>query len=228
MKTNVEYQPATIESVWEAFRENDRQLKESDRQRKENERILNEKFAETDRLMKEASARFDREMEKSSARFDREMEKSRAEYNNRMQNMEDRYGSMSNNHGFFAEEYFFNAFENGNKTFFGEDFDNIERNVKPLLPVIKDEYDIVFINGKSVGIIESKYRAHKNDIPKVINKAKTLKANYPQLANHKIYLGLASMSFYPDLEKECLKNGIAVVKQVGDTVVINDEKLKAF
>ena len=39
MKSNPEYQPATLESVWEAFRE-------SDRQRKENERILNEKFAE--------------------------------------------------------------------------------------------------------------------------------------------------------------------------------------
>jgi len=135
---------------------------------------------------------------------------------------------MSNNHGFFAEEYFFNAFENGNKTFFGEDFDEIKKNVDPLLPVIKDEYDIVFINGKSVGIIETKYRANKKDIPKIINKAKTFKVNYPPLANHKIYLGLASMSFYPDLEKECVKNGIAVVKQVGDTVVINDENLKTF
>jgi len=235
MEKKTEYQPATFESVWEAFRE-------SDRQRKENERILNEKFAETDRQFKETDRQFketDRqfkeshetfkqEMKEASDRFDREMEKSRAEYDRRMKNMEDRYGAMSNNHGFFAEEYFFNAFENGNKTFFGEDFDDIERNVKPLKPVIKDEYDIVFLNGKSVGIIESKYRAHENDIPKIINKAKTLKTNYPTLSNHKIYLGLASFSFYPELENECIKNGIAVVKQVGDTVVINDENLKTF
>jgi len=210
MKSNPEYQPATLESVWEAFRE-------SDRQRKENERILNEKFAETDRLMKEASARFDREMEKS-----------RAEYDRRMQNMEDRYGSMSNNHGFFAEDYFFNAFENGNKTFFGENFDDIVKNLKGIKNGFKDEYDIVFFNGKSVGIIESKYRANGKDIPKVINKAKTFKVNFPDNANHKIYLGLASLSFYPDLEKECFENGIAVIKQVGDTVVINDENLKPF
>jgi len=228
MKTKSEHQPATLESVWEAFRETDRQLKESDRQRKENERILNEKFAETDRLFKESREEFKRERKESEARFNREMEKSRAEYDRRMKNIEERYGAMAHNHGDFAEEYFFNAFDNGNKSFFGEKFDDIEKNVKPLLPVIKDEYDIVFINGKSVGIVESKYKAHKNDISKVINKAKTFKANYPKLSKHKIYLGLASLSFYPDLEDECIKNGIAVVKQVGDTVVINDENLKVF
>jgi hypothetical protein len=36
------------------------------------------------------------------------------------------------------------------------------------------------------------------------------------------------MSFYSELEEECIKNGIAVIKQVGDTVVINDENLKVF
>jgi len=30
------------------------------------------------------------------------------------------------------------------------------------------------------------------------------------------------------VEKEALKKGIAVIKQVGDTMVINDENLKVF
>jgi len=36
------------------------------------------------------------------------------------------------------------------------------------------------------------------------------------------------MSFYPELEQACIEQGIAVIKQVGDTVVINDAHLKVF
>jgi hypothetical protein len=39
---------------------------------------------------------------------------------------------------------------------------------------------------------------------------------------------LASLSFYEELEQECIEHGIAVIKQVGDTVVINDSHLKVF
>ena len=34
--------------------------------------------------------------------------------------------AWANNHGSFAEEYFFYSFENGEKNFFGERFDEIE------------------------------------------------------------------------------------------------------
>lgn len=71
-----EYQPATQESIWAAFRE-------------------------TDRLIKE---------------FDREMKESRSEYDRRIKKLEETMGSWSNNHGSFAEEYFFNSFENGKPT----------------------------------------------------------------------------------------------------------------
>jgi hypothetical protein len=36
------------------------------------------------------------------------------------------------------------------------------------------------------------------------------------------------MAFYPELEEECKKEGIAIIKQVGDTVTINYEHLKVF
>jgi len=36
------------------------------------------------------------------------------------------------------------------------------------------------------------------------------------------------MSFYDDLEKKCANEGIAVIKQVGDNVVIIDDRLKIF
>jgi len=84
------------------------------------------------------------------------------------------------------------------------------------------------INGHSVGIVEVKFKAHKNDIPKVLKKAGTFRVNFPKYTRHRVYLGLASMSFYPELEAECIKQGIAIIKQVGETVVINDAHLKAF
>jgi len=159
---------------------------------------------------------------------DRQLKESSANFDRRMKKLEELTGSWANNHGTFAEEYFFNSFENGRQNFFGEKFDKIEKNVKPLDAKIKDEYDIVFINGKSVAIIEVKYKAHERNIPQVIKKAETFRVNYPDYANHQIYLGLASMSFYPELEQACVEQGIAVVKQVGDAVVFNDAHLKVF
>ena len=208
MATISEYPTATPESVWAALRE--LTVKQA-----ETERILTEKFAETDRLM-----------QKSNEDFDRLMKESRADYEKRMKNLEDRVGSWSTNHGFFAEEYFFNSFDRGNQNFFGEKFDRIEKNIKGVKRV--DEYDILLINGKSLGIIEVKYKAHENDVPKVLKKAETFRINFPKYANHRVYLGLATMAFYPKLEQACINEGIAVIKQVGDTVVVNDKHLKVF
>jgi len=159
---------------------------------------------------------------------DKQLKESAADFDRRMKKFEETMGSWSNNHGSFAEEYFFNSFENGKQNFFGEKFDEIEKNAKGLNRNFKDEYDILLINGKSVGIIEVKFKAHRDHIPKVLGKAKTFRENFPYYAHHQIYLGLASMSFYPALEQECIEQGIAVVKQVGDTVVINDKNLKVF
>ena len=220
--------PATFETVWASLQETDRILTEkfaeTDRQRKENERMLTEKFAETDRLFKENAAAADKRREESDAKF----EKYREEYERRMKNMENRVGAWARNHGEFAEEYFFNSFEQNQRNFFGEKFDELEQNVKGIKKNFKDEYDIVLINGKSIGIIEVKYKAHENDIPKILKKSQTFRVNFQEYSNHQIYLGLATMAFYPELEQECIKQGIAVIKQVGDTVVINDAHLKVF
>ena len=159
---------------------------------------------------------------------DRQMKESREEYDRRMKKFEETMGAWSNNHGSFAEEYFFNSFDKGKHTFFGEKFDEIEKNVKGIKKGFKDEYDILLINGTSIGIVEVKFTAHINDLLKTVRKAETFRANFPEYKNHKIYLGLATMSFYPALEQECISKGIAVIKQAGDTVVINDAHLKAY
>ena len=202
-------------------------------------RSQREREAAEARFQKEreaAEARSQKEREAAEAKFDREWEKSRiefekqnAEFDRRWKELNETVMGMSKSDGLYAEEYFFNSFEQGKKTFFGETFDKIERNIKCIEPVeARDEYDIVLINGKSVGIIEVKYRGRVDDIPKIINKASTFRVHHPSLQNHRIYLAMASMTFHKRLEDECLKKGIAIVKQVGETVVINDAHLRAY
>jgi len=71
----------------------------------ENDRFIREKFAETAQQLKESRADFDRRMKK----------------------MEETMGSWANNQGAFAEDYFFNSFEQGKTNFFGEKFEEIEK-----------------------------------------------------------------------------------------------------
>ena len=156
------------------------------------------------------------------------MEKNALEADKRIKKLEDLMGGWANSHGSFAEEYFYNSFEADKKNFFGEHFNEIMKNVKPKGKNLQDEYDIVMYNDSYVAIVETKFKAHKNNISKVLNKAETFKILCPDYKDYKIYLGLASLSFNDELEQECLDQGIAIIKQVGDTVVITDEHLKVF
>ena len=158
----------------------------------------------------------------------KENAKQQEENRKAMKELQKTVGGWANNHGSFAEEYFFNSFDNGKQNFFGEKFDEIQKNVSSAWQGMKDEYDIVLYNHASVALIEVKCKAHVNDVPNVLKKAETFRVLFPNYKDFKIYLGLASLSFYPELEQRCISEGIAIIKQVGDNVVINDEHLKVF
>jgi len=217
MRQLPENQSATLKDVWAVLQET------AQVQKKMQEEIAQER-KERENAAKKVFEAWNQMIDKNA----QEAEKRSQEAEKRMKKIEETMGSWSNNHGCFAEEYFFNSFENGQQNFFGEQFDEIEKNVKGIKKNYKDEYDILLINGKSVGIIEIKFKAHKNDVPKILKKAQTIRINFPEFKNHQVYLGLATMAFYPELEQECMDHGIAVIKQMGDTVVINDENLKVY
>jgi hypothetical protein len=197
--TTLTQNPApTLENVWAAFLETDRRMKETDRIIKENARIQKEN---------------ERIVDKQLAEMRKEL------------------GYFGESQGSFAEEYFFNSFKKGKKNFFGKNFNRIQKNVKPAwnnIYNIEDEYDIVMYNADSIAIIEVKFKLRKDDIEKTLRKAETFKIIFPDYKNIKVYLGLASMIFPEHIERECIKQGIAVIKQDGDKVVINEENLKAF
>ena len=204
----------------EKFAETDRLQKETDKLQKENAK----QQKENERSMKEGFAEMRRQFNETNEKREKEWEK----YEKRMKNMEKDMGSWSNNHGSFAEEYFYNSFKDGQRNFFGEQFNEIRKQVHPITPKLEDEYDIVLYNHSSVAIIEVKFKAHENDVAKTLKKAETFRILSPDYKDFRIYLGLASMSFYPILEQMCREQGIAIIKQVGDLVVINDAHLKVF
>jgi hypothetical protein len=86
---------------------------------------------------------------------ERLMKESRANHDREMKEMRQEIGSFGHSQGSFAEEYFYNSFKKGQKNFFGEKFNMIEKNVKGAsIDLIKDEYDIVLYNSDSIAIIE--------------------------------------------------------------------------
>ena len=209
--------PATPEGVWAGFHEL-RQLM------KENELRAEKAREEAEKERKEA----EKERKKAREEAEKAREKERIASEKRLKKVEDLLGSWANNFGSFAEEYFFNSFENEQQNFFGEHFNEIRKKVKPKGKKLEDEYDIVMYNDSSVAIVEVKSKAHKNDVSQVLKKAETFRILCPDYSDYNIYLGLASLSFYEELEQECINQGIAIIKQVGETVVINDEHLKVF
>ena len=189
----------TFETVWALMQENAKQ-------QSKNERILTKQFAEIRQLYKETDKKFDR-LEKMIER-DREL-----------------IGGISASNGEFCEEYFVNCFK-ANPTFLGERFDRVLDNLKPDPMVVNDQYDLVMRNGKTIVLIEMKYKAKVSDVKGMFLKLKSYRANYPMFNNYKIYLCLASFRFR-DYVKSCAANeGIVLIQQRGEKIEIVSENVR--
>ena len=198
---------------------------EKSRAEAEKLRVENEKEIKESRIAAEKRrVELDKEIEESRAAA----EKSRIEFDRRMKDLSQQIGGMANSNGAFAEEFFYNALQNGHRNMFGEKFDKVWGSTPGREEGFADEYDVVLINGQSVCIVEVKYKADSADFQKLLRKPVTFRENYPKYKNHKMYIALAGMSFHPLTEKACKDNGIAIMKQVGDTMVVIDENLKTF
>ena len=198
----------------------------------ESNRFLTEKFAETERFLKESTAETkglfketDRILKENAIKTDgmfKETERIQKEAARMI-------GGMSNSNGEVAESYFTNSFTNSMQ-FAGQEYDSITFNqgkkVKKLN--LQDEYDLLLHNGNSVVIIEIKYKADKDDVAPLLRKAQTYKQLFPEYTHYSLYLGLAGLHIDAAAEKEAKKHGIAIIKQVGDTMVIHDVGLKVF
>lgn len=177
---------------------------------------LNEKFSKLADAQAENAAQF--------ARTEAQIARSEA----KLARMGIHLGGITDNTGLTTEEYFYNSMLD-NPVLGGIRFDTIRKNIHIKTKRLEDEYDIVLYNGDSIGLIECKYKAHENDLRKLIDKkVDSFRELHPDYKDYKIYLGLASFYFYPELEEMAKRNGVAILKQKGDVVEIQADNLRAY
>jgi hypothetical protein len=248
----------TYETVWATLQETSKLQKENERLLKEQFAEIRQIFKEAEKARKESDARAEKARKKSDARAkkarkesdaraekvrkesDARAEKAHKEADARTEKLKEEFwkthkamqkelGGVSNSNGAVAESYFINSFSNS-MSFAGQEYDaydsNLKRKIKKLN--LQGEYDLVLYNCNSIVIIEIKYKADKDNVEDLLQKAPIFKQLFPQYANYDIYLGLAALHIDSLTERESLKQGIAVIKQVGDAMVINDAHLKVF
>jgi hypothetical protein len=143
--------------------------------------------------------------------------------------MQKEIGGITKSNGEVAESYFINSFSK-RLLFAGQKYDSFIPNLRKKSKILnlEGEYDLVLYNCTSVVIIEIKYKARKEDIEPLLNKTQTFKQLFPEYANYDIFLGLAGLHVNITAEKEAIKQGVAIIKQVGKNMVINDGHLKVF
>jgi len=229
MGKNKEKEPITPESVLAAVKEMlavsseefDRRLKKS----QEEHAKRNEEFEQIRKKSQEEHAKRNEEFEQIRKKSQEEQAKRSAELDLQLKQLTQQVSGISKSNGLFAEDFFLSSFKRDDLNFFGEQFDKVIRGKGT---IVQDEYDFVLINGKTTGIVEVKYRARNDDIEQALKKVDTFRINFPEYRHHKIYLAIAALSIDERLERECLKQGIAVIKEVGDKIVVYDKNLKAF
>jgi len=125
-------------------------------------------------------------------------------------------GSIGNNQGEVAEEYFINSLKDRLKI--GNlHFDYLLQNVHLRTKKINDEFDILLINDKNIALIEVKYKVHPNVIDSLDKKIEHLKL-MKEYRNYKIYAGVAGFKIPDEVIKKAKEKGYFVLKRNGNVI----------
>jgi len=169
--------------------------------------------AKTDEQMKKT----DEQMKKTDKQM-KTTDEQMKELRKSIQKVNKMVGNIGNNQGDVAEEFFFNSLE-AKPILGGITYDLIDKNVTRSKKGFRDEYDILMVNGKDVAIIETKYKAHENDVIKLIQKKyENFKKLYTEYKDYNHHLGLASFYVSDSVKNEALKNNIMVLQRKGDII----------
>ena len=137
-------------------------------------------------------------------------------------------GGMANSEGDAAEEYFANTLTN-ELEFAGQRYDFSDRKVHRKRQGREDEFDVLMYNGTSVAIIEVKYKADLDDVDCLVNrKLDSFRLFFPEYKNHRVYLGLGSMSFDNKVITKAHNLGIGILRQKGDIIEADPGNIRAY
>jgi len=101
-------------------------------------------------------------------------------------------GNIGQNQGDVAEEFFVNSISPTLKL--GDiQYDELYKNLHKKTKKAEGEFDIVLVNGTELALIETKCKAHENDVDNLVNKKyNNFKKLYPEYKDYNHHLGLAS------------------------------------
>ncbi|MEN9912078.1 MAG: hypothetical protein RI956_522 [Pseudomonadota bacterium] len=145
-----------------------------------------------------------------------ESSKVSTETNRRLDAIGLRLGNIGQNQGDVAEEFFYNSLGD-TPVLGGIQYDFKDKSWRNRVGQVQDEFDIVLINGHHVAIIEVKYKAHFNDLDKLLTKKlSNFKLLFPQYTGFEYHLALASLHIHDDLKQQALQSGVMVLQRSGD------------
>ena len=158
------------------------------------------------------------EFKSSQEKISFELKESQEEFRKEMKKQTIYLGNIGRNQGDIAEEFFINSISPTLKIG-GIQYDQLHKNWHKKTKKAEGEFDIVLINGKDIAIIETKYKAHENDLDDLINKKHTnFKKLYPQYDNYTHHLGLASFYINDDTKEKALNNNVMILQRKGDLI----------
>ncbi len=128
------------------------------------------------------------------------------------------YGGLGNSLGQAAEEFFFNSLD-ADPVLGGGRFDVVTKNFRRKRAGLEDEFDLVLANGREVLVVEVKYKAHENDLRRLLDKkAPNFRRLFLEYADHEQGLALASFRVHDELKQAALERGVTVLQRKGDVI----------
>jgi len=195
----------------EQMKKTDEQMKKTDEQMKRTDEQIDKihiEIRENAKEMRENARKTDEQMRKT----DEQMKKT----DEKLERMGIHLGNISNNQGDVTEEYFVNSLKN--RLQIGDmKFDVLLSGVELKTKKIRDEFDILLVNGNTLALIEVKYKVHPNLIDKLSKKIEHLRL-MPSYKDYKIYAGVAGFSVPEDAILLAQEKGYFVLQRKGDII----------
>jgi hypothetical protein len=197
----------TLEDVWQLFRETERRFQET-------ERFLKEQSQETDRKFQETTVKFqetERLLREQAQKTSREISK-----------VTKAVGELSNRLGEFVE----NSVRPAAVQLF-QKYGIAVHEVHTNVSVQRDneglEIDLLVVNDTDVIVIECKSKLSVEHIQEHVERLNKVKRLMPKYANTRILGAVASMVLTDSIINYAYRQGLFVLAQSGDAMVIRND-----
>jgi hypothetical protein len=159
-----------------------------------------------------------------------ELRESQADTDRKIKEVSKLVGGITKSLGEIAEETIYNVLEK-DMTFGNVKFYDIYKNMKKKTKALnlEGEFDVVLENGNTIAIIEIKSKVRAENVYEfATTKLEIFRKLFPVYRDYKIMLGIGGVTFEDDAIVEAKKQGIGIIKAIGDKVEYYMEGMKIY